>query len=157
MKIYVASSWRNDQQPDVVHALRQAGHAVYDFKGSRLGFADATAAPSHPREEGNGGFRWTDIDPNWKSWSPDQFRKALENSVAIHGLARDYAALTTCDACVLVMPCGRSAHLEAGHVLGAGGKLIILLADGEPELMYGMAHALCISMEEVIEQLASGT
>ena len=32
MKIYVASSWRNERQPDVVQALRNAGHDVYDFR-----------------------------------------------------------------------------------------------------------------------------
>ena len=31
-KIYVASSWRNREQPSVVKALREAGHEVYDFR-----------------------------------------------------------------------------------------------------------------------------
>lgn len=30
-KIYVASSWRNKYFPEVVDALRAAGHQVYDF------------------------------------------------------------------------------------------------------------------------------
>ncbi len=30
--IYLASSWRNDLQPEVLLALRDAGHAVYDFR-----------------------------------------------------------------------------------------------------------------------------
>src|SRR4051812_37731805 len=33
LKVYVASSWRNDFQPGVVRALRSDGHQVYDFKG----------------------------------------------------------------------------------------------------------------------------
>ena len=37
MNIYVASSWRNQKQPDVVTALRENGHTVYDFKHFRLG------------------------------------------------------------------------------------------------------------------------
>lgn len=40
-KIYVASSWRNSFQLDVVSFLRNEGHEVYDFKN-----------PPH----GNGGF-----------------------------------------------------------------------------------------------------
>ena len=28
--IYVASSWRNEYYPEVVKALREAGHEVYD-------------------------------------------------------------------------------------------------------------------------------
>ena len=32
MKVYVASSWRNEVYPRVVEALREAGHEVYDFR-----------------------------------------------------------------------------------------------------------------------------
>lgn len=32
MKIYLASSWRNERQPAVLAALREAGHEVYDFR-----------------------------------------------------------------------------------------------------------------------------
>lgn len=31
-KIYVASSWRNQHQPQVVSFLREQGHEVYDFR-----------------------------------------------------------------------------------------------------------------------------
>ncbi len=37
MKLYVASSWRNKEQPVVVEMLRQAGHEVYDFRAPHLG------------------------------------------------------------------------------------------------------------------------
>jgi hypothetical protein len=32
VRIYVASSWKNNIQPEVVHELRKLGHDVYDFK-----------------------------------------------------------------------------------------------------------------------------
>ena len=32
MKLYIASSWRNEYYPDVVKTLREAGHEVYDFR-----------------------------------------------------------------------------------------------------------------------------
>ena len=32
MKVYVASSWRNEVYPEVVKLLREAGHEVYDFR-----------------------------------------------------------------------------------------------------------------------------
>ena len=57
------------------------------------------------------------------------------------------------DTCVLVLPCGRSAHLEAGFFVGVDKKLIILLSDGEPELMYSMADLICTSLGEVIVEL----
>lgn len=35
-KIYVASSWRNVFQQDVVDILRDLGHEVYDFKNPHM-------------------------------------------------------------------------------------------------------------------------
>lgn len=34
-KIYVASSWRNPYQPEVVAALRKTGYEVYDFRNPK--------------------------------------------------------------------------------------------------------------------------
>jgi len=126
-RIYVASSWRNERQPDVVKVLRLAEHQVYDFRNPGLGAS---------------GFHWSEIDPNWQGWDRHQFRDALQHPTAINGYASDWAAMQWADTCVLVMPCGRSAHIEAGYFVGAGKELHILLADGEPELMYKMATAL---------------
>lgn len=135
MKIYVASSWRNQKQPEVVKALREAGHEVYDFRNP---------------EPGNHGFQWSEIDPNWQQWSPEQFREALHHSVAEKGFILDFDALRDCDAAVLVMPCGRSAHLELGFAVGAGKPTAILLSDAEPELMYKMTWARCVNLEELL-------
>lgn len=139
MKIYVASSWRNNIQPHVVEALRNAGHEVYDFKNP---------AP------GNNGFQWSELDPDWQDWTPEQFREHLSHPIAEHGFGFDMAALESCEACVLVLPCGRSAHLEAGYTIGAGKPTIILLEGGEPELMYKMTPYICLSVAEVIVTLA---
>jgi hypothetical protein len=128
VKIYVASSWRNILQPGVVAALRSMGHEVYDFK--------------HP-EPGDSGFSWSEIDPGWLKWTADEYKKALEHPAAQRGYALDMGAMQWADACVLVLPCGRSAHLEAGWFAGAGKPLHILTRDGEePELMakMGIVH-----------------
>lgn len=138
--IYVASSWRNDFQQEVVKALRKAGHSVYDFKNPR---------------PGENGFHWSEISPDWQSWGSASFRNALTHPIAVSGFASDYQAMMEADTCVLVLPCGRSAHLEAGWFAGRPGKtLIILLAsENEPELMYRMADKLCCSIWEVISTL----
>jgi hypothetical protein len=138
MKLYVASSWRNATQPTIVGALVRAGHEVYDFKN-----------PNH----GKGGFHWSDIDPQWRSWSPDDFRSYLEHPIAKAGFDSDFTAMKWADAGVLVMSCGRSAHLEAGYFVGAGKPLVVLLSDGEPELMYAMATHLCSTLDEVLRFL----
>lgn len=135
-KIYVASSWRNDIQPQVVNALRLAGYEVYDFKNPR---------------PGNHGFHWSEIDPNWKNWTPQEFIKCLSHPIAECGFASDMTALRECDICVLVLPCGRSAHLEAGWAAGAGKKVFILIPEEiEPELMYKMTDGQCTDINELV-------
>ena len=136
--IYVASSWRNELQPAVVQAIRTAGFEVYDF---------------HHPQPGDNGFHWSEIDLEWKKWTPEQFRSALSDPVAVNGFDKDMDALNRCVACVLVLPCGRSAHLELGQAVGSGKRTAVLLADGEPELMYKMVDTLCVTTEEVLDVL----
>lgn len=138
MKLYVASSWRNNQQPSVVERLRLEGHEVYDFKNPF---------------PGNNGFSWSEIDPKWKDWTPANYREQLDHPIAVAGFKSDWDAMVRADAGVLVMPCGRSAHIEAGYFVGAGKPLIILLTDSDPELMYKMATHLCLSLDEVVSAL----
>ena len=122
MKVYVASSWRNVLQPGIVHVLRRCGHEVYDFKNP---------AP------GNKGFSWSEIDPNWQAWTPDEYAEALKHPIAKAGYELDMGALRSCDTCVLVLPSGRSASWEFGWALGAGKQgAVVMFEPCEPELMY---------------------
>jgi hypothetical protein len=127
MKVYVASSWRNFLQPAIVTMIRKMGHEVYDFR--------------HPEPGGNG-FRWTEIDPEWQSWTARKYREALKHPVAKHGYDLDMSALKQADVCVLVMPSGRSASFEAGYALGQGKRVLVVMFEDEgrspiePELMY---------------------
>jgi len=133
-KIYVASSWRNSLQPQVVAALLKDGHTVYDFKNPR---------------PGNNGFHWSEIDPNWEGWTPERYRELLDHPIAKAGFASDFNAMKWADTFVLVLPCGRSAHLELGWACGQGKQTLILLDKMEPELMIKMVDHLCVSIEEV--------
>lgn len=137
MKIYVASSWRNDYQPDVVRGLRQHDHEVYDFRNPD----QAT------------GFHWSEIDPEWKSWTVEGFIEGLSHPLAEQGFANDFTAMKWADACVLVLPCGQSAHLEAGHFVASGKPLLILLDRIEPELMYKMADSVHNGLGSVLMRL----
>ena len=141
MKVYVASSsWRNEKQADVVQALRQAEHEVYDFKNP---------------EANDSGFHWTEIDPHWKNWTSEEFIEHLNtNQIADRGFHKDMKALDWADACVLVTPCGRSAHLELGYAIGKRKMTVILVSDGEPELMYLMADFLTVDISEVLDFLS---
>ena len=140
MKIYVASSWRNPIQPEVVRLLREFGYEVYDFR--------------HPKD-GDDGFSWREIDSDWENWTPEGFRANLAHPTAERGFKNDLDGMEWADAFVLVLPCGRSAHLEAGWAIGHGKPTIVFLADGEPELMYKLTPHICITIHEVVATLRS--
>jgi len=138
MNIYVASSWRNNIQPEVVQALREAGHQVYDFKNP----------------PGRSGFAWSEIDINWQLWTAKQYIKALEHPIAVAGYNLDFNAMIWADVCVLVLPSGRSAHSEAGWFAGSNKPVIVLTDDSqEPELMYKMFHYITTTIAGVLKAL----
>jgi hypothetical protein len=123
--IYVASSWRNEFQPAVVKSLREAGaKEVYDFRNP----------------PGKTGFSWAEIDPHWQGWGFQEFKEALKHDRAVAGFDEDMKALRKAHVCVLVLPCNRSAHLEAGYAIGAGKPTAIYIPRfEEAELMYSAA------------------
>jgi len=137
-KIYLASSWRNQEQPGLVRTLRDHGHEVYDFRNPPNG----------------SGFAWKELDPNWLNWSAYEYRDALNLPRAEEGFLSDFNAMKWADTCVLLLPCGRSAHLEAGWMAGAGKRTIVLTKNGEePELMAKMLDYICIDVQELLEVL----
>lgn len=139
MRIYVASSWRSGLQPRVVRCLREAGHEVYDFREMAAGERR---------------LDWSDIDPDWRGWTPDRLREGLRHGAARDCFGRVTDAMRRAAAFVLVQPCGRSAHLELGWAIGAGKHTSVLLAAGEdPELMYGMADTIAVDTGELVDQL----
>ncbi len=59
-----------------------------------------------------------------------------------------------CRPCVLVLPCGRSAHTEAGWMCGAGRRVIAYIPEmGEPELMYKLFDAVVGSQEDLLKSI----
>lgn len=138
-KIYVASSWRNEHYAEVVEKLREAGFDVYDFRNP----------PS-----GDPGFKWSCVSEDYMNWSPQEYRENLNHPKAVRQFGNDIEAMESCDACVLVLPCGRSAHTEAGWFAGKGKRTIAYIPERqEPELMYKLFDGVCCSIEEVIEAL----
>ena len=136
-RIYVASSWRNKFYPDVVKRLREKGHEVYDFRN-----------PPH----GGHGFRWTEIDAKALEWSFNQYSEGLHHPLAERQFAADLEAMEWADTCVLVLPCGRSAHTEAGWFAGAGKRVIAYIPEMmEPELMYKLFDAVTDSLDGLAE------
>ena len=133
-KVYVASSWSNEYQPRIVAFLRERGHEVYDFR--------------NPERKTD--FRWSQISGNWEKMETDEYLDALEHPLAEAGFRSDFDAMRQADVCVLVLPCGASAHSEAGWMKGAGKKVIVYRNRPQrPELMYKLFDGIFPTVADV--------
>lgn len=142
MKIYVASSWQNKHHDAIVALLRKDDFEVFDYRNP---------------EDGKSGFKWDDVDPNYQMWSTLDYAAGLQHEKAVQGFNADWKAMSEADACVLVLPSGRSAHLEAGYFVGARKPLLIYMpVPGErPELMYKMATTICANETDLLRWIRS--
>ncbi len=137
MKIYVASSWRNNYQPEIVEKLRILGHEVYDFRNP----------PS-----GSKGFAWSHIDPNWMNWTTEEYKAALDHPLSEIGFNNDFEGMKWADCCVMVLPCGRSANTEAGWMKGSGKLVYVYQPEAcEPELMYKIYDGIISGIDELVK------
>lgn len=144
--VYVASSWRNPIHTAVCATLTAAGIDHYDFKNP----------------DGGTGFSWREVRPvtvggpalpgKGADWEHvDTYLSMVEHPRAIEGFTADFGAMQKADAFVLVLPCGKSAHLELGWAVGTGKRTAILLEDPvEPELMYRMVDYLAASLFDLL-------
>ena len=119
--------------------LRKAGHDVYDFRNPPSGDED---------------FKWSCVSEDYSAWTPQEYREQLKHPKAVRLFANYIEAMEACDVCVMVLPCGRSAHTEAGWFAGKGKTTIAYIPEKqEPELMYKLFSVVCCSMDELIKFL----
>lgn len=178
--VYVASSWRNPIHAAVCAALRSCDIPHYDFKNppGGTGFSWKQVKPQEVvwdhefvgyRTNTNicsicGAVRpmpcyqSTVIPGKGSDWEPvDTYLQMVNHPVAIDGYHADFSAMEQADTFVLVLPCGKSAHLELGWAVGAGKRTAILLEDPvEPELMYRMVDYLAPSLFDLLGWLGVG-
>ena len=107
--IYVTGSLRNEQVPIIANHLRDVlGLDVFD---------DWYAAG--PR-----------ADDHWKEYEEGRgrtYQEALEGYAANHVFEYDKHHLDRCDIGVLIMPAGKSSHLELGYLAGQKKPVFILM------------------------------
>lgn len=141
LKIYLASSWQNKEYEQVLNTLRLEGYETYDFK--------------HPENKELSSFDWEKLDKKYNRWTCSDFKKALNHPETIKAFQKDFQAMQEADICVLLLPCGRSAHSEAGWMKGNGKKVFILdLSENpKPELMYRMYDDYLTETMELIERI----
>ena len=80
--------------------------------------------------------------------------KRITIVVYLMAVAALSAALQQADTCVLILPCGRSAHTEAGWMAGAGKRVIAYIPEMiEPELMYKLFDKVVGNLDDLIQSL----
>lgn len=83
---------------------------------------------------GYGVFEWAEIFPDWRNRTVEECRNAL--------------------ICVLVLPCGRSSHTEAGWMKGTGKRVFVYSPNPqEPKLMYKLYDFISDSLFRINEEI----
>jgi nucleoside 2-deoxyribosyltransferase len=137
-RVYLIGSLRNRKIVEVGNALREAGHEA----------VDDWMAPG------------PEADDHWKTYESNRGRtyaEALKGLAATHAFEFDLAHIKRVDAGVLVLPCGKSGHLELGYMIGRG-QLGYVLFPEEPakdrwDLMYKFAHGIFFNVDDLIKAL----
>jgi hypothetical protein len=136
--IYLIGSLRNPEVPILANKLRQLGHEVFDDW------------------HGNG----PEADEYWQKYEQARgrsYQEALASPIPQHIFNIDKTYIDKADVVILVLPAGKSGHLEFGYAVGAGKKGYILLP-GEPDrydVMYNFATKVLTSEGELIKELQS--
>jgi hypothetical protein len=136
--IYLIGSLRNPEIPAHASYLRQLGYEVFDDW-----FAAGPIA-----------------DDSWQAYEKGRgtkYEDALNGYAARHVLDFDYHHLNRADIGVLVMPAGKSGHLELGYLRGLGKPTFVLL-DAEPDrwdVMYGLTNGVFTDIKQLGETLVT--
>lgn len=134
----------------VCATLAAAGIEHYDFRNppGGTGFSWREVKTSTPSVEGTS----VGIKVKGSDWEQaDEYLRMVNHPRAVEGFASDFDAMQRADTFVLVLPCGKSAHLELGWAVGAGKRTAILLEDPvEPELMYRMVGFMTTSLFDLL-------
>jgi nucleoside 2-deoxyribosyltransferase len=140
--IYLIGSLRNPKIPFLANVLRGYGHEVFDDWHS-------------------GG---PNADDAWKDYEAKRgrtYREAIVGLAATNVFEFDMKHIMAADVGVLVLPAGKSAHLELGYMRGRGQQAYVLFEE-EPDrdrwdLMYKLAHGVFFNVEELCGVLNKGT
>ena len=134
--IYLIGSLRNPEIPAIGNRIREEGFEVFDEWHS--------AGP-----EADDYFKAYHIERNIT------YDQALKGYAAQHVFNFDKRHLDRADMAILVMPAGRSGHLELGYMAGKGKPTFVLLEEGNDrwDLMLQFANGVFFNVKELIEEL----
>lgn len=139
-KIYLASSWKNEDM------IKQLAFTLKELHFQVDCFADDS--------NGRFVFHWTKFTGDLKDLDAKSF---LEHPDTKKAFKEDVKWLNWANLTILVLPAGKSAHLEAGYTAGKGKDLIIYAPNGfvkgDFDVMYGFARKLIDNFEDLLREL----
>jgi len=101
-------------------------------------------------------------DDAWRAYEKARghsYQEALDNHSAQNVYNFDKFHMYRCHAAVLMLPAGRSGHLEAGFIVGQGKPVFMLLdPEGEPErldVMSKFLYRVCPTIEDLVQEVQS--
>jgi hypothetical protein len=135
--LYLIGSLRNEEIPTIAQSIRSTGLDVFD---------DWYAAGP-------------EADDYWKRYETGRgrtYKSALGGYAARHVFEFDRHHLDRCDSALLVLPAGKSGHLELGYVAGSGRPTYVLLDRPDRwDVMYQFATEVFETQEEMIEYFST--
>lgn len=143
MNLYVASSWKNTLYNGLLGTLRADGFDVWDWRNPPTG---------------GGGFQWREVCPHYDPEAghvlTPELNEMLQHPRAQAAFRSDMMGMVKCDACILLLPSGRSAHMEAGYICGRGKPVHVFRppADG-PDLMHLMFDSITGNYPDLVAAL----
>ena len=138
--LYLIGSLRNPEIPAIGVHLRSLGYEVFDdwYAAGRI------------------------ADDSWRDYEiarGHSYSQALTGWAARHVFEFDFYHLNRADLGVLVLPAGKSCHLELGYLIGQGKPGYILLdpkwkeAAPRYDVMYCFAKGVYETLEDLSEAL----
>lgn len=129
--MYIIGSLRNEEIPEIAKSLRDLGFDAFD---------DWYAAGPI-------------ADDCWKSYEEQRgntYKDALKGYAAKHVFEFDKYHLNRCDSALLVLPAGKSGHLELGYMAGLGKETYVLLDHPDRwDIMYQFATKVFENREDM--------
>lgn len=109
MRLYIASSWKNEKAVlTLAEVLRAKGHEVDAF-------CDKSA--------GRYVFHWSEFVDREEDLKEYDAKSFIDDTRVQRAFTEDKGWIDWAEGVVLLVPSGRSAHLEAGYAVGQGKRL----------------------------------
>jgi hypothetical protein len=141
--VYISSSWKNRERVrEVANLLRSKGFSAYDFTDPRCRETEEIPPKKFPKQ----------FDPEIHVYSyylnRPEWREAVEEN---------RRTLNTCNAVILLLPCGIDATADWAYAVGRGVPSVVVghPRKGERSPVHLWADAMVETVEEAVELLCT--